>query len=410
MPNGKRASEKSAGDAALRIEPPRFADGVGLFVLDDTGIVFSEAAQEIYELNTTATFVWCQIEEGLASPDLARALADTFGFTPVEAERHVQEALADWRSRGFLAGAAQQPMGQMADSPPEGAAPNLTNLLRDSDAATSRRYRVFDKEYRVFFANHEIEAWVHPVLEHLEGPEPPQGDDAGSVSVSPEPDGFLVAQAGGPAYRCARLDEVAPLARWVIFSDAWVRAEQGLAIHAGAVCDGERALILPGRAGSGKTTLTAALVHAGLGYLSDDSVLLETDGSKVRGVPFSICVKESGLHLLADRFPALLDLPVHTRPDGKRVRYLPIAQDRRGRDPKVAWIVFPRYDPAGANELRPMPPGAAIVELTKNASLIRTVTKEQVGELVALLKRVPCFEIRVSSLEGTAKVLQALWA
>jgi hypothetical protein len=34
---------------------------------------------------------------------------------------------------------------------------------------------------------------------------------------------------------------------------------------------------------------------------------------------------------------------------------------------------------------------------------------EQVGDLVALLKRVPCFEIRVSLLEDAAQVLRALW-
>ena len=60
---------------------PRFSGDVSLFVLDDFGLVFSETKQELYELNTTATFIWCQIEEGLTPPQLATALSETFGFS-----------------------------------------------------------------------------------------------------------------------------------------------------------------------------------------------------------------------------------------------------------------------------------------------------------------------------------------
>ena len=60
---------------------PRFSGDVSLFVLDDSGVVFNEAAQEIYQLNTTATFIWCQIEEGLSPTQLATALSETFGFS-----------------------------------------------------------------------------------------------------------------------------------------------------------------------------------------------------------------------------------------------------------------------------------------------------------------------------------------
>ena len=60
---------------------PRFSGDVSLFLLDDSGVVFNEAAQEIYQLNTTATFIWCQIEEGLGQTQLATALSKTFGFS-----------------------------------------------------------------------------------------------------------------------------------------------------------------------------------------------------------------------------------------------------------------------------------------------------------------------------------------
>ena len=85
-------------------QPLAFSKDVCLFILDDVGIVFSEPTQEIYKLNTTATFIWCQLEEGLSEPELAEALAGTFGFQIADAEHYVRAAIADWRSGGFLAG------------------------------------------------------------------------------------------------------------------------------------------------------------------------------------------------------------------------------------------------------------------------------------------------------------------
>ena len=75
---------------------------VCLFILDDVGIVFSEANQEIYELNTTATFIWCQLEEGLSEAEIAEVLAATFGYRGAVAEHYVRAAILDLRSRGFF--------------------------------------------------------------------------------------------------------------------------------------------------------------------------------------------------------------------------------------------------------------------------------------------------------------------
>jgi hypothetical protein len=289
--------------------------------------------------------------------------------------------------------------------------PGLAGVIPALDASNTRCYRILDQAYRVYFATSEIEAWVHPVLTHLEWADALQNRHTNLVSIIVQSGGFVIAREGGPAYRCARLEEISPIVVWAVFSDALNKAKEAIAIHAGAVSDGTRALILAGPAGSGKSTLTAAMVHAGLRYHSDDSVLLDLHSFKVRGVPFGLCVKEAGVKPLTTRFPALKDLPTHIRPDKKQVRYLPI--DQYNYDPVsdlgISWIVFPTYDPLGANQLVPVPSGDALIELAKSCALIRTITKNQVGDLVALVKRVQCFEIRVSSLDDATKVLQALW-
>ncbi len=54
---------------------------------------------------------------------------------------------------------------------------------------------------------------------------------------------------------------------------------QGLVfVHAGAVAWQGRALVLPGRSGTGKSELVAALVRAGAEYLSDEFAVFADDG------------------------------------------------------------------------------------------------------------------------------------
>ncbi len=395
-------------------QPLAFSKDVCLFILDDVGIVFSEPTQEIYELNTTATFIWCQLEEGLSEPELAEALAGTFGFRGADAERYVREALADWRSRGFLAGqSAESPSkSRTSDNPPLVATHPMPGIDEARDVRSRRCYRIFDDIYRVSFGSSEIESWVHPVLAHLEIPDEGALGQAASYYVIQDREAWIVGQLEGRAYCCQGLNAIASLVKMVVFSDALAKTGESIAIHAAAVGQGRMALVLPGRAGSGKSTLTAALVDEGLEYLSDDLIMLNADLNMMRGVPFSLSVKETGTEVLSGRFPYLKNLPLNIRPDSKRVRYLPLApaQDDRSSDRsfKIGWIVFPAYDPEGTNELRPIGAGAALVRLMESCTMMRFVSTQSVGRLVALLGRVPCFEMRVSSLDRATKELFTL--
>ena len=51
-----------------------------------------------------------------------------------------------------------------------------------------------------------------------------------------------------------------------------------VAVHAGVVADGDRAIVMPGMSFSGKTTLVRALVEAGAVYYSDEYAMLDEAG------------------------------------------------------------------------------------------------------------------------------------
>lgn len=391
-----------------------FAGDLSLFVLDDIGVVFSETAQEIHQLNAAATYLWCRIEAGVEASDLPRDLAADFGITLDEAERQLDGILAAWRRRGFFAETPPpRAMAARAEGGPVRSSPEApSRKAMKMPLAISRSYRVLGRTFRVGFESREIEASVHPMVSHLEIRSEEQGDEETGISLFKEGRSYVVAERGRPAYRRARLEEIAPLVNYLVFTRAVARAGYSVAFHAGAVSDGRRALVLPGDAGSGKTSLTAALVHAGLRYLSDDLVLLRTGRTEIEGVPFSLCVKESGVELLRSRFPDLPRLPAHPRPDGRRVRYLPppperFANDRGGA--RAAWLVFPRYEAGAGTRLGRLSRAEALRRLLKTCTLATPLTRRQVETFIVWLRSVDCMELPMSSLDEAADLLRDLW-
>jgi hypothetical protein len=99
----------------------RIADDVHVFVLDDGGVLFAGHTQELSALNTSATFIWCSIEEGLDAGQIIAAYQGAFDVASDEAERHVVSTLANWQGLGYLTGYA---------IPPEGEQPLLAAVAR----------------------------------------------------------------------------------------------------------------------------------------------------------------------------------------------------------------------------------------------------------------------------------------
>jgi len=118
-----------------------------------------------------------------------------------------------------------------------------------------------------------------------------------------------------------------------------------LFIHAGAVSWRGKALLLPGKSGSGKSELVAALLHLGADYLSDEFALLDRDGN-VQAFPRPLALRQSGgsRRLRAEELMARTDL-------------LPIP---------VGEIAFLRYRGGATWAPRQISPGQAFLGLLRH--------------------------------------------
>jgi len=173
---------------------------------------------------------------------------------------------------------------------------------------------------------------------------------------------------GGVA-RLARtldLDEALAVLESDLHAQVAARARNRLFVHAGVVGWRGRAIVLPGRSFSGKTSLTAALVRAGATYYSDEYAVLDAAGR---------------VH------PYLKPLSLR-RDDGTPDRRCGAAElgGREGGPPlPVGLIAAARYRPGGRWCPGTLTAGQALMEMLDNTVAVREHPQRSLATLSAAI-------------------------
>ena len=390
------------------LETEAQADGTHLFLMDDTGILFSEACQEIHVLNASATVIWCHLEDGKSSGEIASLLAETFDLSPADAEHYVSTALADWRRMGFLAGdQANTPVAVEQDAPAKPLLPAWT----DAPFVAERSYRLLSSRLRLRFTQPEQEAIVHPVLAHLEqekaGPE-----QETLIDIITTPQGNVVYRDKKAEQGFLKIDELAPVAKGLVWYTAILDHSFFLDIHAGVVRDENGCILLPAPPGSGKSTLTAALVCAGFQFFSDEVALLEEETFNVFPLPLALCFKDTGVEAISQFYPQVKTLPFHNRGDGKRVCYMPPPAHSALADTSpqpVKALVFPSYLPDATTKLDRLEPLDALKLLMDQCLVIdKQLDREKVAGMIDWVLGMSSYRLTYSNTDEAVARIKSL--
>lgn len=143
-----------------------------------------------------------------------------------------------------------------------------------------------------------------------------------------------------------------------------------LFVHAGVVGWRGKAIVLPGRTFSGKTTLVAALVRAGAAYYSDEYAVFDARG-RVHAYPKALSMRDG---------------------NGARPRRTTAAAlgGRPGAKPlPVGLVALTEYRPEARWRPRRLPPGEAILELLANTVAARRRPKAALATLQRVVARAP---------------------
>ncbi len=177
-------------------------------------------------------------------------------------------------------------------------------------------------------------------------------------------------------------------------------------LHACAVDFGSGAVLLAGRSGVGKSTLTAALVSAGGDYLGDDLVPLDRAGRAVHPFPTALSVKSGSWQQVAGWFPALDEQPIHRIRD-LAVRYLPLAGSRCAKANCVKTIIFPSFEPRAEFAVHQLAPDQSFALLVDAGSAIAG-SPASARPLAELAETTPAWHITYGDLGPSLQAILSI--
>jgi hypothetical protein len=167
-------------------------------------------------------------------------------------------------------------------------------------------------------------------------------------------------------------------------------------VHAGAVGDARGGVLLAGAGGSGKTTIALAAANAGMRYVADDYLLINTVGADTAVNLFATAKLDAG-HIA--RFPVFA--PQVTRspdpePDEKYVLDVPSSCPGALIDElPLRAVAVPRIG-AGKTSVRSLTAGAALLALAPSTVMQLPYDGGAIlAPLRRLVGRLPCFEVEV---------------
>lgn len=226
--------------------------------------------------------------------------------------------------------------------------------------------------------------------------------------------------ADHPARYAAYLDDEvmheAAEARNLVATLAWIvnrRAVVGtcghLILHAGAVQFGERAVLVVGAMGAGKSTLVTGLVRRGGGYLSDEAVAIDATAGLVTPYPKAVTLDEGSWPLFPELAPDVPDVLEPARHVSWQVAPERIRPGCIGTPCQPSLIVFPTWR-ADAPPAEPaaVSPRAVVLALAEQSFNFADLGKAAFDTAVWLARICPAYTLVHSDLDAACGAVQEM--
>lgn len=221
-----------------------------------------------------------------------------------------------------------------------------------------------------------------------------------------DPAGYQVRYNEHLLMRALQPDRVVNHIMWHVQGEAVRLTGDFLLVHAGSVTTpaGGEAMVLPAHMEAGKTTLTAGLVRAGFGYLSDEAAAIDPVTRAVYPFPKALNLEMGSMAL----FPELAE----GRPTHELGCWHIHADELRsgslaGPAP-VRWIVTPRYRPGAPTSLVPTSRAEGLAILLENALGLRRYRLRGVTLLADIAREAKSYRLVSGNLDEAVAVLTDL--
>jgi hypothetical protein len=288
----------------------RTAMGTSFALIDQIPVLFNDDEQKLFELNDIAAFIWCSLYDGAALETIGDKLVK-LGFSSADARACLRDALDQWLRAGLLV-------------------PHIEEVNYAFSVAIGR--------HRI-----EISASDAEVLDFLRSlfvaTSALNGLAEVRFTVYRTGTTAIVMRDGRKAFDC-HVNALAPTFRAYVIQHLLLAGDgRDVIFHAAAVTWGGRGMLISAPPGTGKSTLTMHLLDAGLGFATDDVVLIASTG-EIRGASFAPSLKSGSWPLVRKIRPDMDNIPIHNRLDGQAIRYLDVGASFHDSAVRVNLIIF----------------------------------------------------------------------
>jgi hypothetical protein len=173
-----------------------------------------------------------------------------------------------------------------------------------------------------------------------------------------------------------------------------------LGLHAAAVSWRGQGILLVGPSKAGKSTLAAALVRDGSGYLTDEAAFVDLNTLIIEPYPKPLSLRTGSLALLGLRTPEEVQ---GTTSDLVPASYLRSSVEIA--TVPLSTIVFIRRRPGEAVSYRPIPRAEALVELTNNSFNFVDHGGSWLGRLRRLVLACSCWHLESGDIHAAAQAV-----
>jgi hypothetical protein len=362
------------------------------FSFGDFLVLSPPGAGELYLANQSAAYAWQLLRDSKSLPEAALAFANRYDIPVTVAARDLHEVWREWERTLF------------ASTPSPASVPPPSPPLDCSSHLFSRLYGLFGKTIRVILDDRDLIAEISPRIESLLAPSDSLPDATLHATVS----GCTYHVFSGAAWVCsrdhpadARVAFLQEFARTAEASHDWIAI-----LHAGACGTEDRCVVFPAATHSGKTTLAAALMHAGMTFYADDSVGLRRDSLRIPSMPFALMIREGSWPAISSRFPEFQAGPVYER-YGENVRFLHPAFPPQNRNAVAAALVFSRWEAGAGTAIEPLGAAETLMRLNESGFWVEH-DRGSIQSVLDWIQSLPSYEMIYSDLDDAVAFVRTL--
>jgi HprK-related kinase A len=214
-----------------------------------------------------------------------------------------------------------------------------------------------------------------------------------------------------PPFKPLPLSQAVPLFEWGLNWCFACHLNQVLVIHAAVLEKDGHGMILPGAPGSGKSTLSAALVQRGWRLLSDEFALISPRDGSLIPLPRPISLKNESIEVIQRFAPAVAIGPSTASTNKGLVAHMRLPEESIGRSQqpaRPAWLIFPRYQSKADVRFEPYPKARAFMRAAQNAFNYSRLGISGFHTLAGLVEACSCYDLMYGDLAEAMKVLSSL--